>query len=197
MKKSVKRILAMLICIAAIQLSGCNAKDIQDVSSSDAAQSETEPEVFRYGDKALDTLYQFSTDKPEVLASTVSAFPSILEKCHINTDDPIEIFDLLCFDEHGREYQVALLEELDAMFLSSDFSFEYHEWSCQATYLTRRILDPDAKMTPANIKLVWNDGYFQDRWVITLTNKTNDDTEEVGYFDMDNGFARCYESTNP
>lgn len=149
-----------------------------------------DPHVDPYANEAIKVFYELCCDQPEVLASTVSCFPHILDACGITTRDPLEIDRILSWDPNQGEYQRALLTELDAMLRSDKRGLGYMRWNCRALYLGMRKLDEEAPSTPQNIELYWRETEFEDRPMMILGYETDDDGWEIIFLDMKSGFAR-------
>ncbi len=142
------------------------------------------------GDKvaAIHSLYEICYDQPETLASTVSAFPSLLAQCGVTTHDPVEI-DYMLEAEYGAALQQKLLETLDE-FLDDprlDVGFSTMKEDVWMLYMYTR--DPKQSSSPTNIGLFWAPvpADSSPQLVITYHGENGD---EVGRFDLQTKFQR-------
>lgn len=130
-------------------------------------------------------LYQEAVTQPHFLAAVVSAYPSLLEQCGVETDDPVEINRQLCLAENGGKLQKNLLQALQEMLESPDthMTLDSDGYGGYA-YMLYPIGDFDSipkgeATTPADITLVWVPIYQNQSSIILVS-----PAEEVGCFDL-------------
>lgn len=155
--------LSCLFLMCACFLGGCQ-KEAED---SSAWQRGLSIELYDFGSDrsqyaeeddlqgALQDLYRVCYYKPEVLASTVSAFSSIKAAADFDAEATAQEIDhYLSFGEHGGSVQEQLLEELRKALESPQTSSRFIERNDKVEMLHMYKSDPEQPDTPANIKLL-------------------------------------------
>lgn len=140
---------------------------------------------------ALQELYKMCSNQPETLASTVSAFPSIMEAAGFSGESTAqEIDDYLSNDEHGGYAQEVLLAELKKVVESPYTESRFTERAGKVDMLYMYQVDEEQPVTPANMRLVCLGSEplgFYPCLEITVRQNGNENT---GIFYLPGGFQR-------
>ncbi len=143
---------------------------------------------------ALEELYKMCSNQPETLASTVSAFPSIMEAAGFSGETTAEaaqeIDDFLSNDEHGGATQDALLKMLGEVLESPYTESRFTERTGKVDMLYMYQVDEEQPVTPANMRLVC---LGAEPWgaypCLEITVRQNGN-ENTGIFYLPGGFQR-------
>lgn len=138
----------------------------------------------------LQDLYKICANQPETLASTMSAFPDILERVGLRADTPAqEIDDYMSEDEYGGVLQTQLLGELRKLVNDSRTDARFTERSGKANMYYMYTVDNEQASSPANIRLILiPTTVMEDSYVcLEITPRNSDDT---GIFYLAGGFQR-------
>lgn len=140
-------------------------------------------------------LLEICTNQPEVLASTISAFPSVItEVAGISETDPIALDDLMD-GEDGADVQLSLLRALRLLLENPGVSYQYGNYTGTGDLLCLRARDPNADPSPSNLELVWTQFEMKNTKILTITANYDDRIKETGYFYLAGGFQR-FKPTN-
>lgn len=141
--------------------------------------------------QAIDSLYQICFNQPETLASTMSCFPSLLRACGVETDDPLEIDELLSTGENGGKLQEALLSQLQNLLNDPETQFQLSIWSGRAELLGMETIDPSQPLSPANVRLIWYEEEVIGAQILGIAHPIGQDGgKEYGFFYLPGGFQR-------
>lgn len=140
---------------------------------------------------ALQELCKMCRNQPETLASTVSAFPSIMEAAGFSGESTAqEIDDYLSNDEHGGYAQEALLAELEKVVESPYTESRFTERTGKVDMFYMYQVDEEQPVTPANMRLVC---LGAEPWgtypCLEITVRQNGN-ENTGIFYLPGGFQR-------
>lgn len=140
--------------------------------------------------EARQALLELCASQPEVLAATVSAFPSVItDVAGLSETDPIAL-DELMDGENAADTQLALLQTLRLLLDAPGVSYQYGKYSGTGDLLYLRMRDPNAKLDPSNLELVWDQAEMKNAKVLIVTANYDDRIREVGYFYLAGGFQR-------
>lgn len=176
------------ITLMALVLTGCHANDWQEFTFT------AEPGV---GDKTgFCNEMAEACLKPEVLASTLSAFPSLITRLKIPVSDPIELEKYL--ENLAQDHRELILIGLWGM-LEDEGTTEimFGKTSGDSDMLGMEMIDEDGPLDSSNHRLVWVKRRFDEALQVRVTYFVDDETEEVGYFDLERGFNRCVPAPKP
>lgn len=140
-------------------------------------------------DAAIEELKTMCWHMPEVLASTVTAFPSHLEQTGIFCSDPLEL-DKMFDGEDAMEVFVRAYSALDRLLQDEHTEFVFGYGSGNAKIMRIRKLDESARNSSANFELYWDDVCLEEAKQLCITYHDGSITE-VCYLDLSEGFARC------
>ena len=106
-------------------------------------------------DGTRQSILEVCRDQPEVLAATVSAYPSILTTVGLDAKmTPYELDDLLSNQEGGGELQERLLQLLEEGMGDANAQFDfYQEYGQEYSYYMKNALGDGELSTPENIEL--------------------------------------------
>ncbi len=149
-------------------------------------KAEAEPKDYS---EAANTLYEQCYNQPEVLASTLSAFPTAVHECGLASANPAAI-DNAMDTPSGGALQQQLLDKLGDLLERPSTQYRFAEWSGAANMLCMNQRDENGPLTPENMMLFWDRAYLQDHSLLAVAVQYDDDTVEIGYFDLDGGFQR-------
>lgn len=143
-----------------------------------------------YGDdNALaNALYERCHEQPEMLAATVSAYPTLLQNCGIAQSDALEIDQILDNDSRGGEIQQQLLDALKAMLESGEVSYDYGYCDRFYTNMLYSIATTTSgqSLTAKDVNLIWVPVNMSGQAYCTITNQNG----ETGYFSLDMALQR-------
>lgn len=175
-----------LLCLLT-SLTGCNG-------SARSAKPElhpftANPPTYTSTEDAVAALNQLCYQQPEVMASTISAFPNALKIAGITTTDPILIDELLSSTTDAAMTQIMLAMGWSSVLKTADYTID--TWSGRADVLYMYQIDPDAEPTPANFALAWDTAELKDEAVLGIHWRSSDGSEEYfGYYLISGGFQR-------
>lgn len=149
-------------------------------------EPESEPQDYN---EAANALYQECYEQPEVLASTLSAFPTAVHECGLTSANPAAI-DNAMDTPNGGDLQKQLLDKLGDLLERPNTQYRLTKWSGTANMLFMMPRDSDAALTPMNMMLYWDRVQYQDHSLLAVAVQYDDDTVEYGYFDLNGGFQR-------
>lgn len=193
-------VMALLLAIMSITKQSNNTAD----GNSTNTQGNKAEVSYRYEEldsdqPALCELYSMCCRQPESLASTISAFPSLLQASGISAREPADIDDLMDDKNTGYSCQQAMLKELKTAFEQDDTVVEFKKLNGQAKMLgmfEREGADPDNPV-PHLLTVKWQENMnLQDAKTMIVTIHTADGGTETGYYDMASGFARVIQEEN-
>lgn len=193
-KKAPKMSKLWCVMLVAVFIIICSLGACRDNSSAQMAASGNGLVMKPFDGKYVDldnpedivnALYQEAVAQPHFLAAVASAYPSLLEQCGVQTNDPVEINRQLCLAKNGGELQKDLLQALKEMFESPDTHITrdtkgYGGYAQMLYPIGDFNSVPKGKdVTPADITLVWVPIYQNQVSVIVVS-----PDEEIGCFDL-------------
>lgn len=197
-----------LILLAGGVLFGCSS---QNVASDDPALM-----PFASGDyeksntsESADQLYRLCTMQPEVLASTMSAFPTVVtEVLGLNDADPLAL-EAVLEGENGGELQLDMLGVLKSLMANPGVKYRFANYTgaCDLLYLSEcePVVNLEAlpnqnssenqqnsstKSDIADLALVWGKTTLSDAKVLVMSATYDNNVTETGYFYLKGGFQR-------
>lgn len=183
MRKGLMACLLIMVVLLCTTLGGCKAH-------SSSMEFRADPDAGDVEELKLQ-LFEACQAMPEVLAATMSAFPSILEEATIKTSDPIELDNLMDGGD-GGEIQATLLKCFVELLASEDTEIEFGLTSGRVDMTFARERNPEAESyAPANIEICWERMMLQDARQVRITSYVRKDAPESLYLDLEHGFARC------
>lgn len=201
----IKRYFCVLIVIILL-LAGCQSADPGDTAANQAppssgtqgagstSQTPSDSDFPPLDDDdyvdLADELYKICYNQPETLASTMSCFPSLLRACDVDTDDPLEIDELLSTSANGGEIQDKLLDALQQLLDNPETEMRVAVWSGRARMLGMETIDPNQPLTPANIRLFWYEETIVFSQILGIAHPLEDGSKEFGYYYLPGGFQR-------
>lgn len=138
---------------------------------------------------AANALYRLCYEQPEVLASTMSAFPSVTGLEGLSVDHPIEL-DQAIEAADGKIVQETLLAKLKALLEADTTQVVFGYWSgpTKMIYMVKR--DENAEASPANMTLQWEDVMLEDEPIFGIAVPRETGDKDFGFFAMKYGFQR-------
>lgn len=134
---------------------------------------------------ALTTLYHHCYATPEILAATMSAFPTTALECeYIYDADAAAIDDVLSWSEDGGAAQEWLLDALLSLLADSNTEVQMYTFAGEAEVYDLRYVDqeqPDV-FTPQNMALYLEKFRSEGADILGITVKYEDGVQETGYF---------------
>lgn len=178
----------ILICMfLAVALVGCKHSAAQEYVFTPSPESGNIDAVKK-------ELLNTCCEMPEVLASTMSAFPEYIKTGGFYNADPLAL-DKACSGENGYECRERL-EYLLHHVLDDDQTelvFGYGSGDVKMTQM--RKLDASGPDSPDNFELFWEDRRLKDAKQLRITHFNLDGEAEVCYLDLSEGFTRCVPAT--
>lgn len=133
----------------------------------------------------LSALYESCFNMPEVLASTMSAFPTAAHECGVESANPAAIDNSL-----DGDMQTALLDKLSELIENPKTEFRYAKWSGKANMLFMMPRDGTDETNPDTMMLFWDAVTVSDHSLLAIAVTYENGDTEYGYFDLNGGFQR-------
>lgn len=173
-----------LMIFTLLSLSSCNAEPEVRITLTETEVSQEEQV------RMFSELYYKSHAMPEVLATTMSAFPTLAKAAGMRDVDAQSIDWTLSFEPNGGEVQEALLRSLIEQVLL-DESTEVKFYSCTGTATQLVLIIPDdADPTPETVEIGEEEVELGGVTLMAVTVHYADGASETGYFDVASDYRR-------
>lgn len=161
---------------------------MEDPQTGEVLNSLVNPANHDY-DEIANALYQICFNQPETLASTVTAFPEMLQAAGYDETDPIEFEKI--FNQPGSiEDQNRVLWLLRDILENPDTEFDFVKWSGDVKIMGMVKVDESQPSSPQNITLAWFEDTLDDAKVVTIAVPRSDGGYDQALLHLGSGFCR-------
>lgn len=193
LRKSVPYIIPVMLLAVLLVLSSCQTEDRDQPEARSTQIIGVAGELNRsdlYGDDnaVANALYGQCHNQPELLAATISAYPTLVKNCGLNSSDALELDRMMDYDSDGGEIQAKLLAELKRMLESGQVKYDYGtcDMVCVNMLYSIATVTPGQELTPPDVNLIWVPVNMSGQRYCMIT----DEYGETGYFSLDMALQR-------
>lgn len=196
-----RRGLLLLICVCMLLCSGCTSnnsgqtKDNEPIQVSDVFSVEfvtgdpyglfarEDTRTRESYEDGLESFYGTCYNLPWALASTLSAFPTVVHECGFESANPMAVANAM----DGASQEV-LLDKLLEIFNDPSTEYRVSSWSGKANMLF--LVPRDDEDLSKGLMLVWDSVIVTDHKMVAVAVTYEDGHTEYGYYDLDSGYQR-------